>query len=154
VSDLTTNTACEAVRQYNDGTSAACTYQSDCVPLGSELTCVADLSRLAATQLSDCPLGDFGYTPPAWTCVDDPHGALAATGTNCASVMQVAAMLNLGGCEVDINLLQRAIPVGTLISHACPRACNSCQLACEVNMGTWVGNTWASDGNSFTPAVW
>merc|ERR1711871_1505485 len=111
-------------------------------------------ARVEAGTVQYCPLGDFDYSSPTWECTDDPTGALAAVGTDCDKLLQVAAMLNIGGCEVDINDLQRSIPQGTLISYACPRTCQSCQLSCEMNLGTWVQNTWISEENTFMPAAW
>lgn len=161
VTALTTSTACDGVKLYSDDVTPACKYIVDCVPIGSGATCADDRAmlieaeaRAEAVAAPYCPLGDFDYSAPAWFCADDAAGALAAIGTDCDKLLQVAAMLNLGGCEVDINSLQRSIPQGTLISHACPRTCDACQLSCEMNLGTWVQNTWASEGNTFTPAVW
>ena len=46
---------------------------------------------------------------------------------------------------------------GTLISHVCPRTCDSCQVGCEATAsagGRWINNTWTPAGNSWTPAAW
>ena len=161
VTPLTSSSACNGIMKYGDGVTPACKYIVDCVPVGSGRSCgddramiVASEARAVAVAAPYCPLGDFGYSAPAWSCVDDPGGALAAIGTDCGKLLQVAALLNLGGCDADINFMQRSIPQGTLISHACPRTCGSCQLSCEISLGTWVQNTWTSDHNTFTPAAW
>jgi len=43
-----------------------------------------------------------------------------------------------------------------LISHVCPRTCDSCQSSCEAQHADarWINNAWTPANNSWTPAAW
>jgi len=62
-------------------------------------------------------------------------------------------------CE-DVALTDLSVAgvtdTGILISHVCPRTCDSCQSSCEAQHANarWINNAWTPANNSWTPAAW
>jgi hypothetical protein len=55
----------------------------------------------------------------ATTCADDPTGSLTAFG-GCDTLVTAY------GCDTDLNTLNNAAPVGSLLKNICPVKCSTC----------------------------
>ena len=63
---------------------------------------------------------DLAHTDAApQACVDDPIGQVAAWGSSCSDLVAL-------GCSTDLSATYPVLPVGSLVSVACPLSCDSC----------------------------
>jgi hypothetical protein len=107
---------------------------SSCDAISLSMGCETDLNTVdpavpVGTVLSSiCPEScgacstNATTTPP--TCVDDAGGGLALAGMDCTSVVSM-------GCDVDLNMVNPAAPVGTIVSGICHVSCDACPSAEE-----------------------
>eukprot|EP00755_Sulcionema_specki_P020378 Sspe_Gene.71762::Locus_42639_Transcript_1_1_Confidence_1.000_Length_16151::g.71762::m.71762 len=78
-------------------------------------------------DLHEAPFqGTFHTTHAEASCVDDPTGVVARSGSSCS------ALVNQAGCDTDLSTMNPKLERGTYVKNLCPAKCGNCVGTCLV----------------------